>query len=183
MEHVLNDLKAHGLQNRTVAVIENGTWGVVAGKQMKEILSDMKNMNILEQTVTVKSALKDDEDAQLEHWQMLIVASFTVKDLASTLENKRQEVDIWLPDFFGYWEKQRKISRCTYFMIKRRKMKMEQYGCVLLSMESPSMAEVISFFTGEKVLKNGSKENWSSWDCRFLYQRQKKARIPGQSLI
>ena len=38
MEHVLNDLKAHGLQNRTVAVIENGTWGVVAGKQMKEIL-------------------------------------------------------------------------------------------------------------------------------------------------
>ena len=42
MEHVLNDLKAHGLQNRTVAVIENGTWGVVAGKQMKEILSGMK---------------------------------------------------------------------------------------------------------------------------------------------
>lgn len=63
---------------------------------------------------------------------------------------------------------------------------MEQYGCVLLKGgKSSRMAEVIkpSFFTGEKVLKNGSKENWSSWDCRFLYQRQKKARIPGQSLI
>ena len=69
MEHVLNDLKAHGLQNRTVAVIENGTWGVVAGKQMKEIL------NILEQTVTVKSALKDEQDAQLEALADAIVAS------------------------------------------------------------------------------------------------------------
>ena len=75
MEHVLNDLKAHGLQNRTVAVIENGTWGVVAGKQMKEILSGMKNMNILEQTVTVKSALKDEQDAQLEALADAIVAS------------------------------------------------------------------------------------------------------------
>ena len=75
MEHVLNDLKAHGLQNRTVAVIENGTWGVVAGKQMKEILSGMKNMNILEQIVTVKSALKDEQDAQLEALADAIVAS------------------------------------------------------------------------------------------------------------
>ncbi len=31
----------------------------------------------------------------------------------------------------------------------------------------------------EKVLKNGSKENWSSWDCRFLYQRQKKPGSQG----
>ena len=75
MEHVLNDLKAHGLQNRTVAVIENGTWGVVAGKQMKEILSGMKNMNILEQTVTVKSALKDEQDPQLEALADAIAAS------------------------------------------------------------------------------------------------------------
>ena len=75
IEHVLNDLKAHGLQNRTVAVIENGTWGVVAGKQMKEILSGMKNMNILEQTVTVKSALKDEQDPQLEALADAIAAS------------------------------------------------------------------------------------------------------------
>ena len=75
MEHVLNDLKAHGLQNRTVAVIENGTWGVVAGKQMKEILSGMKNMNILEQTVTVKSALKDEQDPQLVALADAIAAS------------------------------------------------------------------------------------------------------------
>ena len=63
---------------------------------------------------------------------------------------------------------------------------MEQYGCVLLKGGKSSRmggSDKAKLLTGEKVLKNGSKENWSSWDCRFLYQRQKKARIPGQSLI
>ena len=58
MEHVLMDLKAHNLQNRTVALMENGSWGVLSGKQMKEIIGSMKNMTILEQMVTVKSSLK-----------------------------------------------------------------------------------------------------------------------------
>ncbi len=41
-----------------MAVLENGTWAS-AGKQMKEILSGMKDMEIYEETVTVKSALKE----------------------------------------------------------------------------------------------------------------------------
>ena len=36
MERVLGDLKAHALQNRTVALMENGSWGLIAAKQMKE---------------------------------------------------------------------------------------------------------------------------------------------------
>ncbi len=75
MERVLGDLKAHALQNRTVALMENGSWGLIAAKQMKEIISTMKNMEILEQTVTVKSALKDEQDAQLEALADAIVAS------------------------------------------------------------------------------------------------------------
>ena len=46
METLLSELKAHNFQNRKVAVIENGTWAISAGKQMKEILSSMKNMEI-----------------------------------------------------------------------------------------------------------------------------------------
>ena len=61
METLLTELKAHNLQNRKVAVMENGTWAVSAGKQMKEILSQMKNMEIYEDTLTVKSALKQDQ--------------------------------------------------------------------------------------------------------------------------
>ena len=59
MEHLLMDLKAHNLQNRTVAIIENGSWGVMSGKLMAELNGGMKNMNILEQKVTVKSSLKE----------------------------------------------------------------------------------------------------------------------------
>ena len=55
------ELKAHNFQNRKVAVMENGTWAISAGKQMKEILSSMKNMEIYEDTLTVKSSLKDDQ--------------------------------------------------------------------------------------------------------------------------
>lgn len=58
MEIALNDLKAHNLQNRTVALIENGSWAPVSGKLMRELISSMKNMTILEQTTTIKSGVK-----------------------------------------------------------------------------------------------------------------------------
>ena len=66
MEHLLMDLKAHNLQNRTVAIMENGSWGVLSGKQMREIIGSMKNMTVLDETVTVKSALKEDQLVILE---------------------------------------------------------------------------------------------------------------------
>ena len=66
MEHFLSDLKAHGLQNRTVAHIENGSWGILSGKIMGEALAGMKNMNVLEGTVSIKSSLKDGQEASLE---------------------------------------------------------------------------------------------------------------------
>ena len=65
METAVLDLTAHNLQNRTVAVIENGTWAPTAGKKIRELLAPLKNMNILEQTVTVRSAVKDEQRRQL----------------------------------------------------------------------------------------------------------------------
>nr|WP_288824541.1 FprA family A-type flavoprotein [uncultured Clostridium sp.] len=65
MEHLLMDMKAHNVQNRTVALIENGSWGVMAGKKMTEIISEMKNMTILDQTITVKSSLKEDQLSEI----------------------------------------------------------------------------------------------------------------------
>ena len=66
METLLSELKAHNFQNRKVAVIENGTWAISAGKQMKEILSSMKNMEIYDNTLTVKSSLKRDQMEDLD---------------------------------------------------------------------------------------------------------------------
>ena len=66
METLLLELKAHNLQNRTVAVMENGTWAPMAGKLMKELLGSMKNMTLLEQGVTIRSSLKEEQLSQVE---------------------------------------------------------------------------------------------------------------------
>ena len=58
MEDLLHDVAAHALQNKTVAFVENGSWAPVAAKKMKDILAPLKNMTYLENTLTVKSALK-----------------------------------------------------------------------------------------------------------------------------
>ena len=80
MEHLLLELKAHNLQNRTVAVMENGSWAAQSGKQMKEIFSGMKNMNILEQGVTIKSSLKEEQMADVEALAQAIVNSMEKAD-------------------------------------------------------------------------------------------------------
>ena len=66
METVLSELKAHSLQNRTVAIMENGTWAPVAGIQMREIFAGMKNIELLEEGVTIRSAVKEAQEASLE---------------------------------------------------------------------------------------------------------------------
>lgn len=66
METVLSELKAHSLQNRTVAIMENGTWASVAGRQMREIFAGMKNIELLEEGVTIRSAVKEAQEASLE---------------------------------------------------------------------------------------------------------------------
>ncbi len=66
MENLIRDLKSHGLRNRTVALIENGTWAPAAGKQMAELVGAMKNMTLLEGTVSLKSSVKEDQRKGLE---------------------------------------------------------------------------------------------------------------------
>ena len=57
MEAFINDMIALGVQNRTFALAQNGTWAPVTGKMMSEKLTNLKNVNILENVLTIKSAL------------------------------------------------------------------------------------------------------------------------------
>ena len=75
METALLDIAAHNLQNRTIALIENGSWAPTAGKLMRGILSKLKNVNILNETLTIKSSLKDDQLAALAEIADALVAS------------------------------------------------------------------------------------------------------------
>ena len=65
----------NGIFNRTVALVENGTWGPLANKQMKEIVEGMKNMTILDETVTIKSSLKESQMDTLDSMAKAIYES------------------------------------------------------------------------------------------------------------
>jgi len=66
MEELINDLVAHNIQNRTVAVIENGSWAATSGGLIRGKLEKCKNIKILEQTLSIKSGLKAAQLPELE---------------------------------------------------------------------------------------------------------------------
>lgn len=60
MEDFLHRLQHKGYQNKTVGLIENGSWAPLANKVMKDLLGSMKNINICQNTVTIKSTYKSE---------------------------------------------------------------------------------------------------------------------------
>ena len=76
MEALLHDLVAHNIQNRTVALVENGSWAPTSGGLMRKLLAGCKNMTILDEGLTIRSALKESQLSQLEALAAAIAASF-----------------------------------------------------------------------------------------------------------
>ena len=74
MEQLLHDIVAHQLANRRYALIENGSWSPVSGKKMQELLTPLKGWSELQAPLTVKSALRPDQDAQMERLADAIAA-------------------------------------------------------------------------------------------------------------
>lgn len=68
MESLIADLKGHNLQNRTVALLQNGTWAPAAGKLMKEQLESMKGMNLFAEPFTVRSSLAPEQLGDFTKW-------------------------------------------------------------------------------------------------------------------
>ena len=66
MEDFLHHLKGKGFQKRTVGLMENGAWAPSAVKTMKEILSQMKDVTVVEPVVTIRGAVKESDEAALE---------------------------------------------------------------------------------------------------------------------
>ena len=66
MQDFLHHLQSKAYQNRTVGIIENGSWGPTAGRTMKAILETMKNVTIVDPMVTIKSEMKESDMPALE---------------------------------------------------------------------------------------------------------------------
>ena len=66
MQDFLHHLQSKAFQNRTVGIVENGTWGPTAGRTMKGILETMKNITIVEPMVTIRSTMKESDLPAME---------------------------------------------------------------------------------------------------------------------
>ena len=92
MEALLYDLVAHNIQNRTVALIENGSWAPTSGSLMRGLLSKCKNMTILDETLTVKSSLKKEQLSDVDALADALESSIpdSAKPQAATAEKKEE---------------------------------------------------------------------------------------------
>lgn len=66
METFLTDMKALNLQKRTFALLDNGSWAPAAAKQMKKHLEELKDVIILDNSVSVKSSVKESQQHEIE---------------------------------------------------------------------------------------------------------------------
>ena len=75
MHNFLADMKALNLQKRTCAIVENGSWAPRSGALMREELEKMKNMNILDDGMTLAASLQEQNLADLDALADAIAAS------------------------------------------------------------------------------------------------------------
>ena len=67
MEHFISDIIKHNLQHRTYAIIENGSWACNCGASIKDRLSELKGSNFIKSKLTIKSSIKNSQEAEVEN--------------------------------------------------------------------------------------------------------------------
>lgn len=88
MQTALDDIVAHNLQNRTIALIENGSWAPMADGLMRKKLAALKNVNILDNTVKILSSVKEDQLSQLDALANALLA--TMKTEAPVVHDEKK---------------------------------------------------------------------------------------------
>ena len=66
MQVFLTELKNHNLSNRTIGLIENGSWAPMAANKMKAQIASMKNMTIVEPIIKINSGVSLENVEQLD---------------------------------------------------------------------------------------------------------------------
>ena len=66
MEAFLHHLKSKNYQKRTIAIMENGSWGPTAARTMKSLIEGMKEINLIEPIITIKSTMNEANVAEIE---------------------------------------------------------------------------------------------------------------------
>lgn len=72
MENLIADMKALTVQNKKIAILENGTWASTSGKQMKDMVLTLKNTEVIEEMISIKSSLKDNQEEEMNNLAEII---------------------------------------------------------------------------------------------------------------
>ena len=73
MADLLEDMKALSVQNKTVALMENGTWAAASGRLITAKLEEMKNITLLDTKISIRSALQNGRETELDAFAQQIV--------------------------------------------------------------------------------------------------------------
>ncbi len=66
MDHFIHHLKSKNYQKRKVGFVENGSWAPMAAKQMKSVIETLKDIDICEPVISIRSAMKDSDIKNME---------------------------------------------------------------------------------------------------------------------
>ena len=91
MENLVHDLASHNLQNRVIALVENGSWAPMAGGLIKATLSGLKNITFINDMLTIRSALKEEQLPQAEEMADMLLSSLPREAPVSHSPSQRVE--------------------------------------------------------------------------------------------
>ena len=126
MDQLLHEIVSHNLQNRKVALIENGSWAPVSGSLMHGMLEGLKGTEFIGSTVTVKSSLAEAQLAELDALADAIAAD--------VLPPKAESVEVNVqPDGDGIFEVENAaFNKFSYGCeILTTRVDGRDYGCVI----------------------------------------------------
>ena len=82
MEALISDITAHNIQNRTVAIIENGSWAATSGSLIREQMAKCKNINILGRMISLRSGIKAAQLSEIDSLAEEIAATLPESAIA-----------------------------------------------------------------------------------------------------
>jgi len=92
MEAVMHDLVAHNIQNRVVAIIENGSWAATSGSLIRSSLAECRDITFIDNMISIKSSVKPEQLSQIEELADSIAMS--IRDYAGESGNDATPTDV-----------------------------------------------------------------------------------------
>ena len=128
MEQLLHDIAAHNLQNRKVAIIENGSWAPTSGKIMRDLLAPLKGTEFIGENITLKSALAENQLEQLDTLADLLAEDINPKPVVAEAPAVSAEPAVFSPEAVD----NKVFSKFSYGVeVLTTRVDGKDYGCII----------------------------------------------------